>query len=278
MLRAVNPAQIDRPCGTCGQELNPDQPAYHCSICRLPVCGACAQKDGYTQEPPQLDPDDPNPPVLISWDLDRRDFLIREIKEQVWNAQQGRCGQCGQSLTDIAQTSIMNSPVGPMLMCDRPCAAQAMGKGITLQPGSYPTDPIKIVADPRHGIPQDWLNVHFEMSLPPESDEVWSQADCRFAVELYADPDRWDFFGECVECRMASYGNGRPHKWCQTTFFLQERPAKGRKTESSKDRIFSAQGLLGHLGDRPADLPGVTVRYGNPECLEYWGIQPPRRF
>ena len=275
MLRAVNPAQIDRPCGTCNRELDPGQPAYYCSICRHPVCSRCAEQDGYAVASPQQEQADPGHPVLISWNIERRDFLIREIKEQAWNVQQGRCGQCGEALTDIAQTSIMKGAAGPMLMCDRPCAAQALGKETTIQPGSYPTDRIRIVADPRHGEPQDWLNVHYELSLPDESRERWSKADCRFAVELSADPHRWDFYGECIDCSVVSYGYQiRPHKWHDVGCFLRQRSHR----PDEQPLTFNAQDLLSRLGSHPQDLPGIAVRYADPECLKYWGIQTPRRF
>ena len=273
ILRAVDSDLFTHPCGTCHQTLGPGQIGYHCSICHRPVCAACAEKDGYTLEPHHLDPAEADQPPMLVWDLDRRDFLIREIKEQAWNAQEGRCGQCHESMADISRTSIINVPGGPMLLCDHPCAARAMGRDELLPPGNYPTDPIRIVADPRHGIPQDWLNVHFEMSLPDQSDEVWSKADCRFGVELYADPERWDFFGECIECRMESYGNGRPHKWCSTDFFLRD---KQGNPDSGKG-IYNAQSLLDTLGWYPEKLPGVYVRAGDPDCLDYWRIPLPRR-
>ena len=113
ILRAVDPLGLDHPCGTCGQELAAGQPAYHCSICHRPVCASCAHKDGYTLEPHHLDPAEADQPPMMVWDLDRRDFLIREMKEQAWNVQQGKCGQCHQELTDIAHSSILNSPRRP---------------------------------------------------------------------------------------------------------------------------------------------------------------------
>ena len=156
------------------------------------------EKAGYSPDPKLHAPDQEGAGLPLIWDIDYRDYLIREMKEQAWNVQQGKCGQCHEELVDIARSSIVNSPAGPMLICDEPCAARAMGRENPLPHGSYPTDPIVIVAAPRHGVPQDWLNVHFELSLPDRSDEVWSKADCRFGVELYADPERYEFFAEWV--------------------------------------------------------------------------------
>ena len=271
IMRVFNPKPSHDPCSTCGKEIDSSQPTAFCSLCHKPVCAACIRQAGYTPDPERRSPDHADDPPPLVWNLDRRDFLIREMKEQAWNVQRGRCGQCHQKLTDIAHSSIMNSPAGPMLLCDDPCAARAMGREDPLPPGSYPTDPIRIVADPRHGLPQDWLNVHFELSLPDQSDEVWSKADCRFGVELYADPERWDFFGECIECRMASYGNGRPHKWCRTDFFLRDKQGN----PDSGEGIYNAQMLLDTLGWHPENLPGVYVRAGDPDCLDYWLIPPP---
>ena len=269
LLRHFAPGQFPGACGTCGKEVNPRAASFGCGLCHKPVCPACARKDGYA---PELQADNSEQTPLLLWNVDRRDFLIREMKQHAWNAQQARCGQCGEFLPDIAQTSIMNGPAGPLLMCDRPCAARALGHHELLPHGSYPTDPIRIVADPRHGEPQDWLNVHFEMSLPDRSNEVWSKADCRFGVELYADPDRYDFYAQCDECLMNRYSPpGRPHKWCRSDFLFKDKTAPA----GSEYSIFSAQMLLGQLGNHPETLPGVYVRQGDPDCLDYWRIRPP---
>lgn len=272
VLRVFNPKPVHDPCSTCGAKIDSAQPIAFCGLCHKPVCPACLDQAGYAPDPELHRPEQAGEPPPLIWNLDRRDFLIREMKEQAWNVQQGKCGQCHQELTDITRSSILNSPAGPMLLCDEPCAARAMGRETPLPPGSYPTDPIVIVADPRHGVPQDWLNVHFEMSLPDQSDEVWSKADCRFGVELYADPERYEFFAECIECHMAEYGSGRPHKWCRTDFFLRDTTVP----ENSEYHIYNAQMLLGTLGDEPHHLPGIHVRAGDPDCLDYWGIAPPR--
>ena len=270
----ANPAQS--PCSTCGAAIAiaTAKAVAFCGLCHKPICSACVQKAGYSPDPKLHAPDQEGAGLPLIWDIDYRDYLIREMKEQAWNVQQGKCGQCHEELVDIARSSIVNSPAGPMLLCDEPCAARAMGRENPLPHGNYPTDPIVIVADPRHGVPQDWLNVHFELSLPDRSDEVWSKADCRFGVELYADPERYEFFAECVECRMAQYGSGRPHKWCRTDFFLRDTTVP----EISEYHIYNAQMLLGTMGDEPHHLPGVHVRAGDPGCLDYWGIAPPNPF
>ena len=270
LLRYFAPGQFPSCCGTCGKEVDTRKSNFGCGLCHQPVCPDCIRKDNYAPDP---QPENYGETAILHWDLERRDFLIREIKQHAWNAQQARCGQCSEFLTDIAQTSIMNGPAGPLLMCDRPCAARALGHGDPLPHGSYPTDPIRIVADPRHGEPQDWLNVHFEMSLPDRSNEVWSKADCRFGVELYADPERYDFYAQCDECVINSYSPpGRPHKWCSTNFTFIDKSAPA----DSEYRKFNAQMLLGQLGDNPETLPGVHVRYGDAGCLYYWRIRTPR--
>ena len=274
LLQAIDPAKAVDPCSTCGEAIDPNALwATLCGICHKPVCASCVTHAGYVRQSPANE--DPDRPTLMEWDVERRDFLIREMKEHAYNLQQAICGRCRQPMPDISQTSIINSADGPVLMCDNPCAAQALGKDTRLEPGSYPTDHIRIVADPRHGLPQDWLNVHFELSLPAHSHEVWSQADCRFAVELSADPNLWDFFAQCDECRLFDRNfQIRPHKWHLTTCYLRRLDHHPEADYA----ILNAQMLLEQLGLHSETLPGITVHHGDPDCLAYWEIQPPTRF
>ena len=117
---------------------------------------------------------------------------------------------------------------------------------------------------PTTASPQDWLNVHFELSLPDTSHEVWSKADCRFGVELSADPKLYDFFAQCDECR--TYDRNfqvRPHKWRMTTCYLRRRDRDPEEDYT----ILNAQMLLERLGLHPETLPGITVHNGDPDCL-----------
>ena len=265
-------ARPNQKCGTCAGEIPAEAAAYFCGLCHQAVCAACAAADGYRPIPNR--PADY--PEMLEWDLERRDFLIREIKEQAYNVQGGRCAQCHKPLAGIEQTTITHGPGGPWLLCDRPCALAALGYEQTPPAGSYPTDCIRIVADPRHGSPQDWLNVHYEMSLPKESSEYWSQADCRFAAAIQADPDQWEFIAECVECAMAQHGGSpRPHKWHQNHFFLRRRsdPANPAAPEQM---TFNAQALLSDLGStRRGLLPGIKILQADPDCLKYYQIPTP---
>lgn len=163
-------------------------------------------------------------------------------------------------------------------MSDRPCAACALGQEtVSPPPGIYSTEQISIVASPRHGEPQDWLNVHSEMSLPAESRDVWSQADCRSAGEIQSDPARWESSGDCVECSMSSYGYaGRPHKWCRTTLFIREKQNQPLDAGRPEPVMFNAQELLSRLGQAPQTIPGITVMHGDSDCLAYWQIRPAR--
>ena len=53
----------------------------------------------------------------------------------------------------------------------------------------------------------------YAIGLPQESDEVWAQADCRFTAAIYADPERWEFIGECHDCGLPEHTprRGRPN-------------------------------------------------------------------
>ena len=247
------------PCAACGRSVPPAEGLYTCIFCRRDLCAPCLETDGYAPEEPRF---------MVA-DRDRREFLIREMKEQAFNVQGGQCGQCHRPMAGIEEASIMRGPAGPRLLCDYPCAAQAMGVDQTPPPGLYSPEIIRIVADPRHGEPQDWLNVHYEMGLPKESDEVWSQADCRFAAAIYADPERWEFFAECIDCHNIP---PRPHKWHQAYFFLRPKGSAGDRAQH-----INAQSLMDQLG-RPEQypLPGISVEYADPGCLDYYGIHRPR--
>lgn len=249
---------VPLPCAACGRSVTPAAGLYTCTFCRRSFCQSCLAADGYAPENDRF----------MTADLTRRDFLIREIKEQAFNVQGGECGQCRRPMAGIAEAAIMRGPAGPLLLCDYPCASQALGLDQTPPPGLYSPESIRIVADPRHGEPQDWLNVHYEISLPRESEEVWAQADCRFAAEIYADPERWEFIAECIEC---SSHPPRPHKWHQAYFFLRPKDSAGNRSD-----FINAQDLMDRLG-RPEryPLPGVAVRQGDPDCLDYYGIPDP---
>lgn len=76
------------------------------------------------------------------------------MRENAYNLQQAVCYRCSHLMPDISQTSIIASSAGPVMMCDQPCAAEAMGKGASLEPGSYPTTNIRIVAAPATASPR----------------------------------------------------------------------------------------------------------------------------
>lgn len=263
-------------CGTCAREIPAQETAAFCGLCHRPVCAVCIAQDQYApmaEAYRPLDADEHGP--LLEWNQDRRDFLIREIKEQTWNFQEGKCGQCGQPLQTLSETSIAHGPRGPWLICDHPCANIAAGNDQLPALGVYPPNNIRIVHDPRHNMPEDWLNVHYEFGMPEESDEVWAKADCRFAIEVSADPERWEFVGECAECLMYDrQGNVRPHKWHTPYFLLTEKPDP-RDPDAPRQRL-NAQALLDWLGNPDwAPTSGITINSADPGCLDYYGI--PRR-
>lgn len=251
------------PCAACGRSIAPEEGLYVCIFCRRDLCPTCLAADGYAPE---------NDRTMIA-DLDRRDFLIREMKEQAFNVQGSECGQCHCPMNRIEEASLMRGPSGPLLLCDHPCAAAALGLDQVPPPGKYPTDHIRIVADPRHGEPQDWLNVHYEISLPQESLEVWAKADCRFAAAISADPAQWEFIGECLDCGLPEQGYPpRPHKWHQVHFFLRPKDRNNPRL-----RNMNAQSLLDRLGfPETYPMPGIAVQYADPGCLDYYGIPRPK--
>ena len=110
----------------------------------------------------------------------------------------------------------------------------------------------------------------YAIGLPQESDEVWAQADCRFAAAIYADPERWKFIGECHDCGLPEHNSPpRPPKWRRFHFYLRPRP--GAKVSGLES--MNAQDLLGRPDLYP--LPGISVEYADPGCLDYYHI--PRR-
>lgn len=254
------PQDRPRPCASCGQAVSPAQGLYACAFCRQDLCAPCLAKDGYA----------PQGQHHLATDLERRDFLIREMKEQAFNLQQGQCGQCRRRIPGIEQASILRGPQGPWLLCDRPCAAAALGLDQTPPPGTYPGEHIRLVADPRHGEPQDWLNVHYEIEMPQHSDEVWSQADCRFAASVSADPRLWEFRAQCLDCGLPEDNcPPRPHKWCRAYFALRPRPDG---PTAALDPL-NAQSLLMLLGrpEKPHPL-GLTLLRADPGCRDYYGL------
>ena len=241
MMLSRRQLQNPQPCAACDRSVAPVEGLYTCTFCRRSFCAACLETDGYAPEKDNF----------MAADRTRRDFLIRELKEQAFNVQGGQCGQGRRPMAGIEESSLMRGPIGPLLLCDYPCAAAALGLDQVPPPGKYPTDPIRIVADPRHGEPQDWLNVHYEIGLPKESDEVWAQADCRFAAAIYANLKRREFIGECHDCGLPEHNHPpRPHKWRRVNFYLRPRS----DAAVSGLEPMNAQDLLVRLG-RPDLYP-----------------------